>query len=119
MVWFDDRDGTWEVYFKRDTLDGTGLAEAGPVAREPARCLATPNPVGGGFATIRCGEAGQSPFDVAIRDATGRLLARRQVESSGGRLDLHGLAGGVYFLGLSSGGRAAGLKLTVRPGNGS
>ncbi len=69
-----------------------------------------------GHSETQCwGEAGQSSFSVAIRDAAGRLLARRQVERSGGRLDLGGLAGGVYFLNVSSGGRAASLKLAVRP----
>lgn len=119
VLWEDGRDGTWEIYFKRDTLDGAGLDEAGPVACKPGLCRVEPNPAGGGFATIRWGEVGQSSFNVAIRDAAGRLLARRQVERSGGRLDLHDLAGGVYFLYVTSGGRAASLKLTVRPWAGS
>ena len=114
VLWEDGREGVWEVWFKRDTLDGAGLVEASPAATEPAPCRVEPNPATGGSATIRWADAGQSSLSVTIRDAAGRLKARRQLERSGGRLDLHGLAGGVYFLGVSSGGRTASLKLAVR-----
>ena len=114
VLWEDGRDGNWEVYFKRDTLDRTGLATVPASHLGPVACRVEPNPAAGGFATSHWAGVDQKPMQVGIHDAAGRLLVAQQVEHSGGRLDLRGLAAGVYFVDVSAGGRRASAKLAVR-----
>jgi hypothetical protein len=114
VLWEDGRGGVWDIWFKRDTLDFTALTEAGPVRPELAMCWIEPNPACGSFATVRWCGVSRSHLSVAVRDEAGRLLARRQVEIPGDRLDLRALAGGVYFLDVDLGGRGAVVKLVVR-----
>jgi len=110
VLWEDGRGGVWDIWFKRDTMDLTGLAQAGSVA--PASCRVEPNPVAGGFATLRCAGATAASFYVTIHDAAGRVVSSSRV--SDGRLDLRDLAGGVYFLDVTSGSRTAVVRLVVQ-----
>jgi hypothetical protein len=114
VLWEDGRDGNWEIYFKRDTLHATGLASIPAGRLEPVACRLEPNPSSDGFTAIRWAGAGSRPLSVRIHDAAGRLLACRQVEHSGGRLDLRGLKTGIYFVDVSTGDGHASAKLTVR-----
>jgi hypothetical protein len=113
VLWEDGREGVWDIWFKRDTMDFTGLAAVPAGRLEPVACRLEPNPSSGGFTTIRWAGAGQEPLSVRILDAAGRLLVSRQLEHSGSPLDLRGLEAGVYFVGVSAGSRRASSKLTV------
>ncbi len=98
-----------------------GTPRAGIMAR-PAkiggcRLTVAPNPLSGGFVTLRYGLPTAGPATVSVFDATGRMAARQSlVVSRDGcsTLDLRSLSAGVYLVRLEADGYSASRKLVVQ-----
>jgi len=74
----------------------------------------TPNPVSGGFATVRCSQplAGSATFEVF--NASGRLVRSSFiVQRSSFRVDFRSMPAGVYLVRVTSDGASTTQKLVV------
>jgi len=112
VLWEDNKPGTWEIYFKRDTLDATALA--GSAATRPRRDgQLVPNPATGGLVTLRSTDS-PAAAPVTARDAAGRLVWSGQVRCQGGQLNLARSGSGVYLVTIGSGPTGEALKLVIR-----
>jgi hypothetical protein len=127
VVWNDDRDGNWEIYYKRNPTGNTGIAEYDGGVAKAIRLSATPNPFSK-KTTIRYSilDAGywiQNPA-IMIYDAAGRLVKAFNLLSSienqessiswNGRDDHNRQFGsGVYFVKLEAGDLSATEKIIL------
>jgi hypothetical protein len=95
LLWHDNRDGNWEIYYKRNLTGNPGVEET------PGAGLRTPNRV----ATIVRGVLWLAPSPSAS-SSPGRLLdvsGRKVVDLRPGPNDVRSLAPGVYFVCPASG----------------
>lgn len=114
VLWEDNNPGNWEIYFKRDTSGGTGLAGQASSNPQQRTWQVWPNPAAGGSVDLRGGTSGTTTLPVVIRDVTGRVVWSGQVGCSGGRLNKGRLGSGAYIVTVGSGERRTDLKLVVR-----
>ncbi|MBN2538140.1 T9SS type A sorting domain-containing protein [candidate division WOR-3 bacterium] len=103
--------GNYDWFVVRfDTASGA-VAEPGKAARPRAALKLAPNPARG-WVVLEHDLPG--PVVVSIVGADGRAVLRRECEAGNARLDLIGLAPGVYLARAEATGRAATGKLLVR-----
>ena len=93
-----------------------GIAER-PGLAAPAALRTSPNPLAGGFATVRYSLPGAGPATLCVYDVTGRTaltqkLAAGRTETAS--LDLRKLGAGVYFLKVTTDCFTATQKLVVQ-----
>ncbi|UCG31057.1 MAG: exo-alpha-sialidase [candidate division WOR-3 bacterium] len=127
VVWQDDRDGNWEIYYKRDPTGNTGVAELTENAAGAIRLNALPNPFTN-LTQIRYSihDTGYLIQNSAIEiyDAGGRLVRSfHQISSTGNQessvvwdgTDQYDrqLGNGVYFVKLEASGISATEKLLL------
>jgi len=75
-VWHDDRDGNWEIYYKRGHAGGSGVdGRQVPSAAAARLLLAGPNPSSGEVA-FRFGSAAATPVVLEIYAPSGALVRR-------------------------------------------
>jgi hypothetical protein len=93
-----------------------GGAAAEPVAGQVSLAVA-PNPLAGGWATVRYALPAAGPLRVSVYDVTGRSVAVTSLaagRSGAARLDLRNLSAGVYLVKIQSQGMSAAQKLIVQ-----
>ena len=127
VVWADDRDGNWEIYYKRNPTGNPGINELG---LNPISCIdlsATPNIFTDAtqirYSILDTRYLIQTPA-IGIYDSGGRLVKSFNVESSignqGSSVSWRGvddanrkLGSGVYFVKLSTGDHVVTEKLLL------
>lgn len=97
------------------SVQGTGVLEPEwtVVVRPPALAVA-PNPAAADFARLDYALPLSGPAEVSVLDVTGRCRLRQELaagRSGSVRLDLHGLADGVYLVRLEAAGSSAVARL--------
>ncbi|MBN2538376.1 T9SS type A sorting domain-containing protein, partial [candidate division WOR-3 bacterium] len=96
-------------------VQGTGVLEPErTVVVHPPALTVAPNPAAGDFARLGYALPRSGPAEVTVLDVTGRCRLRQElaVERSGSvRLDLRGLADGVYLVRLEAAGSSAVARL--------
>jgi hypothetical protein len=103
-----------EAYGTRQPVRGG--AAAAPVAGQVSLAVA-PNPLAGGWATVRYALPAAGPLRVSVYDVTGRSVAVTSLaagRSGAARLDLRNLSAGVYLVKIQSQGMSAAQKLIVQ-----
>jgi len=75
VAWHDNRDGNWEVYYKRGMMGGVGVEEETAVGAAFAFLSAGPNP-SAGQVTFRCELGSAMTAVLEIFDPSGALLRR-------------------------------------------
>jgi hypothetical protein len=124
VVWSDDRDGNWEIYYKRNPSGNPGIAELTDDIASSIHLFAAPNPFTT-FTDVRyqITDNGQE-CGIEIYDAAGRLvknlyhvscIVNREsiVRWDGTDQANRKLGGGVYFLKLRAGDNVATEKLLL------
>jgi hypothetical protein len=127
VVWNDDRDGNWEIYYKRNPTGNTGIAELTGGIANGLHLVAAPNPFSK-LTTIRYSilDAGYwipNPT-MSIYDASGRLVKsfyqESRIENQESSVLWDGtdhtdrqLGSGVYFVKLEAGDLSATEKIIL------
>jgi len=94
LLWCDDRDGNYQVYYKRNLTGNSGTETAGDRGqRLEVRIKAIPNPFSS-FATV----PGHSSSRFALYDVSGRRVGTYKGDRIG-----EGLRAGVYFMRANEG----------------
>jgi hypothetical protein len=75
VVWHDDRDQNWEIYYARDGLFVTAAEDENPASAAPRILSAGPNP-SPGQVVIRYALPAAAPVSLEIFDASGALVRR-------------------------------------------
>jgi hypothetical protein len=99
LVWYDDRDGNNEIYYKRDTTaKATGIS---PVARSGDNNINIyPNPASN---TVRIYSGNvSSESTIIIRNVLGEELIRKEGPDKETMIDVSALKNGIYFVSLLS-----------------
>ncbi len=79
-----------------------------------AQVTVNPNPLSGGFATVRCELPKDGPATIRVIDASGRLVQSMSgIRNSSSRLDLRSLPAGVYLVKVEFDGGSATEKLII------
>ncbi|UCD18819.1 MAG: T9SS type A sorting domain-containing protein [candidate division WOR-3 bacterium] len=124
VVWGDDRDGNWEIYYKRNPTGNTGIEKLAGNAASTIQLTAMPNPFTK-LTTVSFGlEHSAERIGLSIYDATGRLVKYFSVSTSylsnsasvvwDGRDDHDKQMGsGVYFVTLEADDRSVTEKILV------
>ncbi len=114
VVWHDNRDGNYEVYYKCNPSGNVGASEAGVDFVAGAVCI-TPNPLSGSAVlNVRAVDgAGVRVYDALGRRVLARTFVARS-EPASFPLDCRTLADGVYVVRVEAGGRPESRKLVVR-----
>ena len=104
VVWMDDRDGNWQVYYKRNPTGNLGVEEITPLRLTPyvSRLTAFPNPFTS-YTTVPSHEADR----FSLYDVSGRRVGVYKGDRIG-----EGLRAGVYFVRALEG--EAGLVRVVK-----
>ncbi|HTW90833.1 MAG TPA: hypothetical protein VMH22_03915 [bacterium] len=107
VVWYDNRDGNDEIYYKRN-VTGAGLSEGSTISvpGRPGHALTiTPNPSRGSLVVLRCDMEHGVPLRIRLIDVLGRSLIERPATPTRAdevSLDIGHLAAGVYVVELCS-----------------
>ena len=113
VVWTDERDGNWEIYYKRNPTGNPGVAEFDYSHLTDVSLIASPNPFSK-LTTVSFGKAhGAERIALKIYDAGGRLVKSfnpvSSVENQESSISWNGrdeqnriLGAGVYFLKFSA-----------------
>ncbi len=115
VVWHDDRDGNWEVYYKRGAMGGMGLEEEeeGTVSLLHARAVPS---IFSGEITVRFDESPEEPLEIVLFNVLGVPVSGATYGAVPAVLSLGDpaigrLVPGVYFLRMGAGGRTATQKV--------
>ena len=124
VVWSDDRDGNWELYYKRNPTGNPGITEITKGTASGIHLVAAPNPFS--KLTKVSFSIGQSAERIGLNmyDASGRLVKSFNLEScimdrvstiswDGTDQANRHLGGGVYFVRLEAGEFATTEKLLL------
>ena len=89
---------------------------AGMAAITEYRVSVAPNPLAGGFATVRYSLPRAGTARVSVLDVAGRVVLERNVAGRSGSmsLDLRSLKAGVYLVRVTADGFSDGQKLVVQ-----
>jgi Neuraminidase (sialidase) len=116
VVWYDNRDGDYEIYYKRNPTGNVAVSEPG--LRGPCCILSvSPNPLTTGFATLRFSLSSPGPVSVAVFDVAGRAVIRQSAIYNLQPvmpLDLRKVPAGVYLVRLDADGYTTTQKLVVQ-----
>lgn len=115
VVWHDDRDQNWEVYYKRDPNGNVGIDEQGESVAHRPRLFFAPSFFDDQI-VLRFEEAPDGPVKIALYDVVGAPVFSATYDAVPGLLNVGDasivrLAPGVYFLRLDADGQAATQKL--------
>jgi len=102
VVWHDDRDANWEIYYKRGASDEAGVEEQAEASISRLRAHAAPS-IFRDRITVRLDEALKGPLHLAVYDVRGVPVCAAAYGAAPGLLSLEDarierLAPGVYFL---------------------
>jgi len=127
VVWNDDRDGNWEIYYKRNPTGNTGIAEYDDGIANDMHLVVAPNPFSKmteiRYSILDSGYLIQNPT-LRIYDSSGRLVKSfnhlSSIGNQGSSISWGGvddanrmLAGGVYFVTLQAGDQSATEKVLL------
>ena len=93
LIWYDNRDGNWEIYYKRNPT-GSGIEEdkRSPLTAHRLSLEIYPNPTNI-FLIVRC----PSPAEIKIYDVTGKAVKEVSSNIKETRISLDGIKNGIYF----------------------
>jgi len=96
LIWYDNRDGNWEIYYKRNPT-GSGIEEEVRSKRQEVRGLEVyPNPAKT-FFTIRTPQTADRS-QIKIFDVTGKVVKEVRGKRQDTRISLDGVKNGIYFV---------------------
>jgi hypothetical protein len=102
VIWYDFRDGNYEIYYKRDPTGNTGVGiEDQPVKSSNGRISVYPNPASRQLTVGQLDnwKIGQLAVRLSIVDLYGREIKESQdISSFPYTIDISGLMNGLYFL---------------------
>ncbi|MBE0433152.1 exo-alpha-sialidase [candidate division WOR-3 bacterium] len=115
VVWHDDRDLNWEIYYKRDPTGNVGITEQGEVLARQPRFLFAPSFFSEQI-TLRFEEAQGGSLKIALYDVLGVSVFSVAYDAvpallSMGDARIARLAPGVYFLRIDADGQTETQKL--------
>jgi hypothetical protein len=102
VVWHDDRDQNWEIYYKRGAIGSMGAEEQEETGVSQVRALVVPS-IFSGEITVRFDESLKGPLKIALYDVLGVPVCGATYGAvpallSLGNSGIARLAPGVYFL---------------------
>lgn len=115
VVWHDDRDQNWEIYYKRDPTGNVGITEQGEIFAGQPRFLFAPSFFDNQIA-LRFDESLSGPLKITLYDVLGVSVFSAAYDAVPASLNIGDariarLAPGVYFLRVDGGGQTAAQKL--------
>jgi len=102
VAWHDDRDGNWEIYYKRGETGGCGVEEEEGTFVSAPRALVVPS-IFSGPVSVRLDGALRGPLKVGLYDVLGAPVWSETLGALPASMNVGGprsarLAPGVYFL---------------------
>jgi hypothetical protein len=115
VVWHDDRDQNWEIYYKRGAMGNVGVEEQEETSVPQLRALVAPS-IFSGQITVRLDESLKGPLKIALYDVLGVPVCAATYGAvpallSLGDAGIARLAPGVYFLRIDADRQAETQKL--------
>jgi hypothetical protein len=101
LIWYDNRDGNWEIYYKRNPT-GSGIEEENlhPLSATHSFYEVYPNPAQTYF-TVRLPQTAD-PTQIKIFDVSGKLVKEVRCETQESKVTLDGIKNGIYFISLQT-----------------
>jgi hypothetical protein len=114
-VWHDNRDGNWEIYYKRNPTGNIGIAEQKKTYADNFHTLSVPT-FFSDHVTMAFAHTAQGPLRVVLYDISGAAVFSEDYPSVPSLLTLEntrisGLSSGIYFLCIGVEGQTETRKL--------
>jgi hypothetical protein len=113
VVWFDQRDGNEEIYYKRDSTGGFAVGTGNDKTPDTSQQITIyPNPASN-FIHIIPDKHSIQPGILSIRNFSGAELFSSPVEHGESVIDVSGLQTGIYLVEITTGDRPTVSKKLV------